>query len=88
MFKGGQEQSFFPSKTLIYGISRDDSKKFNIRTCEHMILGQLRIGARATTYAALVRRAHTFQEGDDDDDHLIGSLCDNDFYEKIISVTI
>ena len=53
MFKGGQEQSFFPSKTLIYGISRDDSKKFNIRTCEHMILGQLRRGARATTYAAL-----------------------------------
>ena len=43
LFKGGQEQSFFPSKTLIYGISRDDSKNFNIRTCEHMILGQLRI---------------------------------------------
>ena len=53
LFKGGQEQSFFPSKTLIYGISRDDSKTFNIRTCEHMIIGQLRIGARATTYAAL-----------------------------------
>ena len=43
----------FPSKTLIYGISRDDSKNFNIRTCEHMILGQLRIWARTTTYAAL-----------------------------------
>ena len=36
----------------------------------------------------LVRRAHTFQEGDDDDDHLIGGLGDNDFSEKIISVTI
>ena len=36
----------------------------------------------------LVRRAHTFQEGDDDDHHLIGGLCDNDFSEKIISVTI
>ena len=36
----------------------------------------------------LVRRAHTFQEGDDDDDQLIGGLCDNDFSEKIISVTI
>ena len=33
----------------------------------------------------LVRRAHTFQ---DDDDHLIGGLGDNDFSEKIISVTI
>ena len=30
-----------------------NSKNFNIRTCEHMILGQLRIWARATTYAAL-----------------------------------
>ena len=54
MFKGRSRTIFFPSKTLIYGISRDDSKKFNIRTCEHMILGQLRIGARATTYAALI----------------------------------
>ena len=43
LFKRGQEQSFFPSKTLINGISRDDSKNFNIRTCEHMILGQLKI---------------------------------------------
>merc|ERR1712240_62205 len=54
LFKGGQEQSFFPSKNLIYGISRDNSKNFNIRTCEHMILGQLRIRARQTTYAALM----------------------------------
>ena len=30
----------------------------------------------------LVRRAHTFQEGDNDDDHLIGGLGDNDFSEK------
>ena len=36
----------------------------------------------------LVRRAHTFQEGDDDDDRLIGGLGDNHFSEKIISVTI
>ena len=41
-------------KTLIYGISRDGSKNFNIRTWEHMILGQLRTGARSTTYAALI----------------------------------
>ena len=40
--------------TLIYGISSDGSKNFNIRTCEHMILGQLRIWARTTTYAALL----------------------------------
>ena len=36
----------FSSDTLIYGISRNASKSFNIRTCEHMILGQLSIGAR------------------------------------------
>ena len=35
----------------------------------------------------LVRRAHTFQEGDDDDD-LVGGHGDNDVSEKIISVTI
>ena len=44
---------FFPSGTLIYSISRDGSKNFKLRTWEHMILGQLRIGARSTTYAAL-----------------------------------
>ena len=53
MFKGSQEQSFFPSDTLIYGISRDGCKKFNIRTCEHMILGQLPMGARQTKKAPL-----------------------------------
>ena len=51
-FKGSQEQSFFPSDTLIYGISRAGSKNFNIHTCEHMILGQLRMGARQTKNAA------------------------------------
>ena len=44
---------FFPSDTLIYGISRDGLKNYNIRTCEHMILGQLRMGARQTNYAPL-----------------------------------
>ena len=44
---------FFPSDTLIYGISRDGSKNYNTRTCEHMILGQLRMGARQTNYAPL-----------------------------------
>ena len=43
LFKGSQEQSYFPLKTLIYGISSDGYKNLNIRTCEHMILGQLRI---------------------------------------------
>ena len=42
----------FPSDTLIYGIPRDSSKNFNIHTCEHMILGQLRMGARQTKNAA------------------------------------
>ena len=45
---------FFPSNTLIYGISRDGSKNFNIRTCEHMILGQLRIVARQAKNAPLM----------------------------------
>ena len=43
----------FPSDTLIYGIPRDSSKNFNIHTCEHMILGQLRIGARQAKNAPL-----------------------------------
>ena len=44
---------FFPSNTLIYGISREGSKNFNIRTCEHMVLGQLRMGARQAKNAPL-----------------------------------
>ena len=36
-------EMFSCSPTLIYRISRDGSKNFNIRTCEHVILGQLRI---------------------------------------------
>ena len=38
---------------LIYGISRDGYKNFNIRTYEHMILGQLRMGARQVKNAPL-----------------------------------
>merc|ERR1711978_37305 len=53
LFKGKSKTILFPSNTLIYGISRDGFKNFNLRTWEHMILGQLRIGARSTTYAAL-----------------------------------
>ena len=53
MFKESQEQSFFPSDTLINGISRDGSKNFNIRTFEHMTLSQLRMGARQTKNAPL-----------------------------------
>ena len=47
---------FFPSNTLIYGISRDGSKKISIRTCEHMILGELTMGARQTKNAGLQLR--------------------------------
>ena len=54
MFVEGKSRTvFFPSDTLIYGISRDGSRNYNIRTCEHMILGQLRMGARQTNYAPL-----------------------------------
>ena len=54
MFVEGKSRTvFFPSDTLIYGICRDGSKNYNIRACEHMILGQLRMGARHTIYAPL-----------------------------------
>ena len=54
MFAEGKSSTvFFPSDTLIHDISRDGSKNYNIRTCEHMILGQLRMGARQTNYALL-----------------------------------
>ena len=55
MFVEGKSRAvFFPSDTLIYGISRDGSKNYNKHTCEHMILGQLRMGARQTNSAPLV----------------------------------
>ena len=55
MFVEGKSRTvFFPSDTLIYGISRGGSKNHNIRTCEHTILGQLRMGARQTNYAPLM----------------------------------
>ena len=51
--EGKSRTVFFPSDTLIYAICRDGSKNYNIRACEHMILGQLRMGARHTIYAPL-----------------------------------
>ena len=61
MFVEGKSRTvFFLSDTLIYGISRDGSKNYNIRTCEHMILGQLRMGARQTNYAPLVGHIMAF----------------------------
>ena len=47
------KNSFFLSDTLIYAICRDGLTNHNIRACEHMILGQLRMGARQMTYAPL-----------------------------------
>ena len=47
------KNSLFPSDTLIYGICRDGSKNYNIRTWEHMTRGQFRLGARATINVAL-----------------------------------
>ena len=52
LFKGNQEQSFFLQALFFCGISRASSKNFNVYTCEHMILGQLRMGARQTKNAA------------------------------------
>ena len=55
MFVLGKSKTiFFPSNTLIYGISRDGSKKFNICTCEHVILGQLRMRGHQTKNAPLL----------------------------------
>ena len=55
MFVWGKSRIiFFLSNTLIYGISRDGSKNFNVRTCEHVILGQLRKGARQAKNAPLI----------------------------------
>ena len=48
LVEGKSRTVFFPSDTLIYGISCDGSKNFNIRSCEHMIFGQLKMGARQT----------------------------------------
>ena len=54
MFVEGKSKTvFFPSDTLIYGICRDGTKNNNIRACEHLILGQLRMGARSAIYAPL-----------------------------------
>ena len=54
MFVYGKSRTvFFPSDTLIYSISQDGSKNFNILICEHMIPGQLSMGARQTKNAHL-----------------------------------
>ena len=55
MFVYGKSTTvFFLSDTLIYGISRDGSKSLNIHTCEHKILGQLKMVARQTKNAILL----------------------------------
>ena len=48
------KSNLFSSDTLIYGISRDGSKNFSVHTCEHMILGQLTMGARQKKNAPLI----------------------------------
>ena len=48
----GLHNSFHP--TLVYGISRDGSRNFNIRTCELIILGQLTMGTRQAKNAPLL----------------------------------
>ena len=54
MFVEGKSKTvFFPSDTLIYGICRDGTKSNNIRACEHLILGQFRMGAPSAIYAPL-----------------------------------
>ena len=54
LLKGSQEQSFF-LQTLSFTAFLATVKNENIRTCGHMILGQLRMGARQTNYAPLIK---------------------------------
>ena len=54
LFKGGQEQSFFLQTLLFTAFLLTVLKKCNTRTCEHMILGQVRIGARQAKNAPLI----------------------------------
>ena len=62
MFVEGKSKTvFFPSDTLIYGICRDGTKNNNIRACEHLILGQFRMGARSAIYAPLDLRFPSYK---------------------------
>ena len=45
-FQADDQQGCINFAILPSSISRDGSKKINIRTCEHMILGQRTMGAR------------------------------------------
>ena len=56
--KGKSRTIFFPADTLIYGIYRNGSKDFNTHTCEHMILGQLTMGAHQMKNAPLISVYH------------------------------
>ena len=47
IFRNLEQIQFFPSDTLIYGISRDGYKILTC-TCEHMNHGQLTMGANQT----------------------------------------
>ena len=61
LFKGSQEQSFFLQTLLFTAFLVTVLRKFNIRTCEYMIIGQLRMGARQTKNAPLsIKGANIF----------------------------
>ena len=54
LVKGSQEQFFFFLQTLLFTpFDATVQKNYNIRACEHIILGQLRMGARHRIYAPL-----------------------------------
>ena len=53
VLRNAQEQCFCSQKLDLRHFSRECRENLNIRTCEHMILGQLRMGARQTNYAPL-----------------------------------
>ena len=75
MFVSGKSRTIFlPSNTLIHGISRDGSRNFNTRTCEHRIIGQLTMGARQTKNAPLSISDTLFQTSVDPEWGIIGQV--------------
>ena len=84
LVEGKSRKVFFPSDTLIYSISRDGSKNYNVRTCEHTIMCQLRMGARATINAPLIWRMQYLHQRSSSAKHVTDfSSSDIQYFESI-----
>ena len=61
MFVEGKSRTvFFRLQTLLFTAFLATVQKIITYACEHMILGQLRMGARQTNYAPLFSHIHNF----------------------------